>query len=79
MGHFSMPRPKRVSSIADLGLSQNLIDQIKDLQEAHLGAPEHRVIARALEWYFAKGINDDPPLRERFEEARKARLSAKTR
>jgi hypothetical protein len=72
-----MARPKKQLSLAEFGLSQNLIGQIEDLQEAFLGAPQHRVIAFALEWYFARGIDAEPELKRRYEEAQRARMSAK--
>ena len=74
-----MPRPKKNFSLADFGLHENLIGQILDLREAFLGAPEHRVVAHALEWYLTKGINAEPELKRRYEEAQRKRLEAKTK
>jgi hypothetical protein len=74
-----MPRHKKPLSLSEFGLNRNLIDQIQDLREAFLGAPEHRVIAFVLEWYFTRGIDAEPELKRRYEEAQKARMSAKTK
>lgn len=74
-----MARPKKVLSLADFGLNENLIGRIQDLREAFLGAPEHRVVAHALEWYLRKGIDEEPALKLRYEEAQRVRLEAKTK
>jgi len=74
-----MARPKKSVSLSDFGLNQNLIGQIQDLREAFLGAPEHRVIAHVLEWYFTRGIDAEPELKRRYDEAQKARMAAKTK
>ena len=74
-----MPRPRKPISLFEFGLNQNLIGQVEDLREAFLGAPEHRVIAFVLEWYFMRGIDAEPELKRRYEEARKARMSTKTK
>jgi hypothetical protein len=74
-----MARPKKQLSRAEFGLNQNLIGQIEDLQEAFLGAPQHRVVAFALEWYFTSGVDAEPELKRRYEDAQKARMAAKTR
>ena len=74
-----MPRTKKPKSLSEFGLTRNLIDQIEDLREAFLGAPQHRVVAFVLEWYFTNGIDAEPELKRRYEEAQKARMSAKTK
>lgn len=74
-----MPRTKKSISLTEYGLDQNLIGQVHDLREAFLGAPEHRVVAHALEWYFTRGIDTDPELKGRYEVAQKARMTAKTK
>jgi hypothetical protein len=76
---IGMPRTKKPVSLSEYGLDQNLIGQIHDLREAFLGAPEYRAVAHALEWFFKYGIDADPELKRRYEEAQKARTSAKTK
>jgi hypothetical protein len=35
------------------------------------------VIAHAIEWYLSKGINDEPEVKRRYEEAQQAKILAK--
>jgi hypothetical protein len=71
-----MGRPKDPPTLSALGLSQETIDKIQDLREAFLGAPDHRVIAHAIEFYLAKGIDAEPEVKRRYEEEQRRRLAA---
>lgn len=68
-----MGRKKHVPTLADLGLQPELVLKIQDLREGFIGAPEHRVIAHAVEFYLDKGIALEPQVQRRYEAAREKR------
>lgn len=73
-------RKKQPPSLADFGFSQDLIEHIEDLREGYIGAPAHRAISEALRHFLDdKGIDAEPEVKRRYQEAQQARLSAKTK
>jgi hypothetical protein len=73
-----MSRKKKVPTLAEFGLTADQINQIQDLREGFLGAPEHRVIAHAVESYLEnRGINAEPEVKRRYDDAKQRRLATK--
>ncbi len=72
--------PKKFPTCADLGFSEDLAEQVRDLCEGYGGAPEHRVIAIALGHFFNNnGIDFEAEVKKRYLEARAKRGAAKQR
>lgn len=67
-----MARPKKPPTLADLGMPSDAVAKIEDLREGFIGAPEHRVITQAIEFYIANC--PEPEVKRRYEEARQKRL-----
>ena len=58
------------------GLSEELVQRLQDFCEGYHGAPEHRIIAAALEFYMADRYDKEPEVKKRAEEARQRRDAA---
>jgi hypothetical protein len=63
--------------LVQLGLEQELADRFTDFREGYLGAPEHRVVAEALEYFMADRLIAEPEVKRRYEAAREMRLGIK--
>jgi hypothetical protein len=72
-----MGRPKDPPTLLDLGLSQDIVDKIHDLQEGFIGAPEARVIAHAINFYLEHGIESEPAVKDRYLKEQATRIAAK--
>jgi hypothetical protein len=71
-------RPKKIPSLAEFGISDDLIARLGDLREGYCGAPEHRVVAQALEHFLAnRGIDFEPEVKKRYLMAQQHRLDSK--
>jgi hypothetical protein len=69
-----VPKPSTGFRLRQIGLDDDLVERFTDFREAgYLGAPEHRVIAEALEFFMAQRLNRNPDVREAYEEARRRR------
>jgi hypothetical protein len=73
-----MARRKKPPTLAEFGLPPELLARVQDLREGFLGAPENRVVAHALEFYLTKGIDTEPEVKRRCDEAREKRQRPKT-
>lgn len=63
-----MARKKRLPTLSDLGFTPEFIGKIEDLSEGFIGAPSHRVIAQAVDFYLTNC--PEPEVKRRYEEAR---------
>jgi hypothetical protein len=59
-----------------LDLGEPLASDLADFCVAHFKAPATEVIREALSRFIQTRLNDEPAVRQRFEEARRARLGA---
>lgn len=66
-----MARTKAPPTLADLGMSAAEAQKIEDLREGFIGAPAHRVIAQAVDFYVTHC--PEPEVKRRYEEARDKR------
>jgi hypothetical protein len=57
------------------GLDPELVARFQDFCEGYQGAPDYRLIARALEHYMADRYEAEPEVKRRADEARAKRLS----
>ena len=76
---MNKPGPqKKFPACSDLGFSDELTEQVRNLCEGYGGAPEHRVIAIALGHFFNNnGIDFEPEVKRRYLEARAKRQATK--
>jgi hypothetical protein len=72
-----MSRPSKGSRLKLLGFDEEMIERVQDFREGYFGAPEYRIVAEALEHFMRDRLEAEPEVRRRYEEARKARLTAK--
>lgn len=59
-----------------LDLGEPLASDLADFCAAHFKAPATEVIREALSQFIQGRLNNEPSVKQRFEEARKARLGA---
>jgi hypothetical protein len=71
-----MPREAKGSRLLQLGLEPELVDRFTDFREGYLGAPEHRILAEAIELYMADRFKKEPEVKARYEAARQKRLGS---
>ena len=65
------------SRLVQLGVDKELVDRFTDFREGYLGAPEHRVLAEAMEQFMADRLAAEPEVKRRYDAAREKRLGAK--
>jgi hypothetical protein len=61
--------------LIQLGVSPELVERFIDFCEGYEGAPLHRLLARAMEFYMADRYDKEPEVKRRAEEAKARRVS----
>jgi hypothetical protein len=61
--------------LIQLGVAPDLANRFVDFCEGYEGAPLHRLLSRAMEFYMADRYDQEPEVKRRAEEARARRES----
>lgn len=72
-----MAKKAKVSWLVARGLDPDLVVRLHDFCEGYNGAPEHRIIAAALEHYMSDRYQNEPEVKRRADEAKARRLATK--
>ena len=68
-------RPPTTGAGTKLDLPEDLFADLRDFCEAHYGAPQNRIVREAVREFIRAGLDAEPELRKRFDEARAQRLA----
>jgi hypothetical protein len=72
---FSMAKEPSGARLIQFGVSAELVERFLDFCEGYEGAPVHRLLARAMEFYMADRYVAEPEVKRRAEAARARRES----
>jgi hypothetical protein len=74
IGERGMSKEPSGARLISMGISSDLAERFLDFCEGYEGAPVHRLLARAMEFYMDARYEAEPEVKRRAEEARKRRV-----